>query len=338
MAEVGLTKARSLGAIAEAIKQGGGSVTRVFAKAELPVELLHEPDKLLLLRDQIRLLSLAVEEIGDPALPARLSTSVGAVGLGPLGRKVCASTTLGEAISCAEAETPRLLQTATWTGLAKVDDGSVLYGYRVTEAIDVGRQTNEVLALGYLLDVARYFMGPCWRPERAILTGATLSGREEIEAVFDCEVTLGGPRAGLILPAECLKVTNPTPQELIEDHNAHQIAIYGDLTICVEQLLLLGMHSGRPSIEWVSDRLSMSRRSLQRRLTEERVTFAEIQRRVLVRKAKELLAGADLSISQVAFALGYSDPAHFSRAFQGWVGVAPSTWRSASESKEPGQS
>ncbi|HML27622.1 MAG TPA: AraC family transcriptional regulator ligand-binding domain-containing protein, partial [Hyphomicrobium sp.] len=110
----------------------------------MPSDLLHEPDKLLLLRDQVRLLACAVDELGDPALPAKLSTNVGAAGLGPLGRRVCASDTLGEAIARAEAETPQLLQTSTWTGLAKIDEKSVLYGYQITERIDIGRQTNEV--------------------------------------------------------------------------------------------------------------------------------------------------------------------------------------------------
>ncbi len=338
MAQIGLTKARSLGAIAEAIEQSGGSTTRVFAKAELPIDLLQEPDKLLLLRDQVRLLAFAVEEIGDPALPAKLSSNIGALGLGPLGRRVCAAATLGEAIACAEAETPRLLQTATWTGLAKVDRGSALYGYQITESIDIGRQINEVLALGYLLDVVRYFMGPGWRPERAIVTGATLPARSEIEAALDCEVAFGGPTAGLILPADCLKTVNPTPYRLIEDPDARPMPIYGDFAACVEHLLLLGMHAERPSIARVSGRLGMSRRSLQRRLTEERVTFAEIQQRVLLGKAKEMLAGSDLSINQMAFELGYSDPAHFSRAFQNWVGVPPSTWRRARKDPDPARS
>lgn len=338
MVGVGLTKARSLGAIAQAIEQAGGSTTRVFAKSELPMNSLYEPDKLLLLRDQVRLLAFAVEEIGDPALPAKLSTNVGAVGLGPLGRMVCASATLGDAIACAEAETPRLLQTATWTGLARVDRGMALYGYQITEAIDVGRQINEVLALGYLLDVARYFMGRNWRPERAIVTGAALPARREIEAALDCEITLGGPRAGLILPADCLKAVNPAPHRLIDDHDAEEMPLYGDFAACVEHLLLLGMRAGRPSIEWVSGRLGMSRRSLQRRLTDERVTFAEIQQHVLLRKAKQMLAESDLPLNRVAFELGYSDPAHFSRAFHSWVGAPPSTWRRAKKLQAPDRS
>lgn len=330
--ELGWTKARSVGPIAAAIEQAGGSIARVFKQAELPTDVLREPDRPFLLRDQVRLLAFAVDEIGDPALPAKLSTGVGAAGLGPLGRRVCSAATLGEAIARAGAETKQLLQTATWTGLAPLDANSVLYGYQITERIDVGRQINEILALGYLLDVVRHFLGPGWRPERVVVTGATLPARNEVEAVFDCDVTLGGPTAGLVMPAECLRIANPDCHHLTDEHSADRMPAYGDFSACVEHLLLIGLGLGRPSIEWTSGRLGISRRSLQRRLIEERTTFGEIQQRVLQQKAKELLARPELSIADVAYELGYSDPAHFTRAFQGWIGMSPSKWRGESES------
>lgn len=333
MANLGLTKVRSVGAIAAAIEHAGGSVARVFTKAELPRDLLHEPDKLLLLRDQVRLLACAVDEIGDPALPAKLSTNVGAAGLGPLGRRVCASDTLGEAISRAEAETPQLLQTSTWTGLAQIDEKSVLYGYQITERIDVGRQINEVLALGYLLDVVRHFMGACWRPERVVVTGATMQGKNEIEGVFDCEIALGGPKAGIVLAVECLTSANPVPLCRIDHSDGDEMPNFGSFIAYVEHLLLLGLSLGSPSAEWVAGRLGLSLRSLQRRLTEEDTTFEETRQRVLQQKAKEMLSRSDLSISQVAFDLGYSDPAHFSRAFQNWVGMSPRAWRCTNKSE-----
>lgn len=326
--EFGWTKARSVGPIAVTIEQAGGSIARVFKKAELPTDVLREPDRPFLLRDQVRLLAFAVDEIGDPALPAKLSTGVGAAGLGPLGGRVCSAATLGEAIARAGAETKHLLQTATWTGLAPLDADSVLYGYQITERIDVGRQINEILALGYLLDVVRHFLGQGWRPERLIVTGAMLPAGNEVEAVFGCDVTLGGPIAGVVLPAKSLPVANPDCHHPTNEHSTDRMPAYEDFSTVVEHLLLIGLSRRRPSIEWTSGRLGISRRSLQRRLIEERTTFGEIQQRVLQQKAKELLARPEVTITDVAYALGYSDPAHFTRAFQGWIGISPSKWRS----------
>jgi AraC-like DNA-binding protein len=50
-----------------------------------------------------------------------------------------------------------------------------------------------------------------------------------------------------------------------------------------------------------------------------------IQRRV--RRAKDLLAGTDLPLSEIALASGFSDQSHCARRFREHVGVTPSSYR-----------
>lgn len=325
MKPVGLTKACAMGPIVDAVEQAGGSVKRVFGRAEMPIGLTDEPERLILLRDQLRLVECAARELGDAALPARLSTASGLSGLGAIGRHVCSSPNLEEAIRTAEKVTPHLLQTATWTGL-RIRGGSAVYGYMVEERIDSGRQINEVLALGYLLGVVRHFLGADWRPDRAFVTGAVLPAKAEIEAVFGCELALG-PQAGVSFSSDLLNTPNPAPVSLLEGEPARHLPVSDDLPSCIEQLVLLGLGRGRPMVDWVSQRLGMSRRTLQRRLEERQTTFVEIQRSVLVGEAKRLLAERQRSIGQIAHDLGYADPAHFSRAFVEWTGVTPRAFR-----------
>jgi hypothetical protein len=75
MQETGFTKARSNGALADAVE--GGSITRVFARAELPLSLIDQPEMLVPLRAQVLLLEYASREIGDDALSARLASVEG---------------------------------------------------------------------------------------------------------------------------------------------------------------------------------------------------------------------------------------------------------------------
>lgn len=81
-----LTKARSMGPVAEIVERSGGSIARVFRRAELPLRLIEEPDRLVPLKDQLNLVECAAREIGDGALAARLSTGAGFAGLGSYGR------------------------------------------------------------------------------------------------------------------------------------------------------------------------------------------------------------------------------------------------------------
>jgi len=87
MRSYGLTKARSMGPVAELVERSGGSIARVFRRGELPLRLIEEPDRLILLKDQLNLVECAAREIGDDALAARLSTEAGVAGLGPYGQQ-----------------------------------------------------------------------------------------------------------------------------------------------------------------------------------------------------------------------------------------------------------
>ena len=46
-----------------------------------------------------------------------------------------------------------------------------------------------------------------------------------------------------------------------------------------------------------------------------------------MKKAAELLEGTKLSIKEIANAVGYEDPLHFSRAFKNEYGISPKNWR-----------
>lgn len=323
MAERGLTRACTIGPVVAALEAAGGSVARAFRRAEMPLALVDEPDRLILLDDQIRLVAEAVRESGDPALPARLSVATGLGGLGAIGRHVRSCATLGDALARVEAVTPALLQTATRTGLRREGERAV-YVYAVTARIGAGRQANEMLALGYLLATMRHFLGPGWRPERAVLTGATLPGREAAEAVFACALSLG-PGAGLPFPPALLRTPNPAPGPLLEA--AAPPPPEGGLPACVAGLIGLALSEGRPSIDWVARRLGLSRRGLQRRLEAEGTGFAPILQGVLRARAEALLAEGNAPIGRIALDLGFADSAHFTRAFLGWTGVGPRAWR-----------
>jgi AraC-like DNA-binding protein len=83
------------------------------------------------------------------------------------------------------------------------------------------------------------------------------------------------------------------------------------------------------SIERVARSLGMSRQTLYRRLREEGVTFEEILEAKRRQLAVRYLGLDRLSVKAVAYKLGFSDPAAFSRAFKRWTGVSPSEFRPA---------
>ena len=324
MEQVGLTKARSVGPIAEEVERTGGSVARVFHRAELPLGILDQPERLILLRDQLRLLECAAREIGDEAISARLSVKAGVVGLGSYGLRILAAPRLDSAILRSGELIGPLLQSATSIGLVRKGRWAK-WTYRVTDAAEIGRQKNEILALGYMLDLLRGFAGAHWQPARVELAGAALPGRSSVQDALHCAIDQG-VIAGITFPAELLDLPNPERRATAGDA-ACDVPDVADLVACVEHLLALALLDGRPRIDWLCRRLNLSRRTLQRQLARLDTSFDDILGRVLARQAAVLMADPRQPITAVALELGYADPAHFTRAFTRWTGQAPRDWR-----------
>ena len=86
---------------------------------------------------------------------------------------------------------------------------------------------------------------------------------------------------------------------------------------------------GRPRKAKIARRLGMSERTLHRRLAEHGETFQEIATRAQREAAESLLAIGDSSLAEVAFLTGFSDQSAFTRAFKGWTGHTPRTFRTS---------
>ena len=83
------------------------------------------------------------------------------------------------------------------------------------------------------------------------------------------------------------------------------------------------------SLEEVSSALAMSARSLRRKLESEGTNFKQLLDKERQSSALQLLRSSDMKLEELAFHLGYTDTASFSRAFRRWQGCSPGEYRSS---------
>jgi AraC-like DNA-binding protein len=76
-----------------------------------------------------------------------------------------------------------------------------------------------------------------------------------------------------------------------------------------------------------ASQLGMARRSLQRALAAEGLTYSQLQAEVRCRLAGWHLLRAGMPISEVGFVCGYADQAHLTREFKRRVGVPPARYQ-----------
>jgi AraC-like DNA-binding protein len=89
------------------------------------------------------------------------------------------------------------------------------------------------------------------------------------------------------------------------------------------------------SLASVSEQLKIPQRTLRRRLHEEGTSFREIGEDLRTQLAVKYLRDTDLSVEDIAFALGFSDAANFRHAFRRWTDKSPSEFRDRSGARRP---
>lgn len=105
----------------------------------------------------------------------------------------------------------------------------------------------------------------------------------------------------------------------------------GDMKGRIRAALELSQHDF-PSLNEVAEQLHISASTLKRRLHKEGSAFQALLDEVRRKRAIRYLGSTGMSVEGVAHALGYADPANFSRAFRKWTGYSPAAWRQQRES------
>jgi AraC-like DNA-binding protein len=149
-----------------------------------------------------------------------------------------------------------------------------------------------------------------------------------------CPVRYGAPETRFVIrraPLERpLPRSHPSLFDYLERHASTVLARLpadGGLSIRVRRLITEGLRSGEPSPRAIGKKLSLSERTLQRRLREEHTTFAELLDGARRELAELYVGEPGVAAYEVAFLLGYSEPSAFHRAFRRWTGVTPQEFR-----------
>ena len=91
--------------------------------------------------------------------------------------------------------------------------------------------------------------------------------------------------------------------------------------------LLNKSESGFPSLDELARQMSVSARTLKRKLAERGTSYSQLLEDQRRDKALLFLRSKELSVDEIADKLGYSDAANFTRAFRRWTGKSPIAFR-----------
>jgi AraC-like DNA-binding protein len=327
----GFTRASSLGPIAEVLGRQGVSVLSVLKAVDLPVALLETPDMLVPLREQFRLLQRAARAAGDAEFGARLGRNVRLRNLSSFGRWVIQAETLSGAIDRSSWGLNRMLQSSTELALAHLGP-TAQWSIEFLDPECEGRYHNELLGLGYLIDAVRCYAGQAWKPDLVLVTSPKGTHKGQLEQILGAQVSTGHAVPAIqfdarLLSSRAAHIASADDTREAPRGSEPQVPGAADDLASIEAVAALALCDAYPRIDWVAAKLGLTRRTLQRRVSERGTTFAALVEGLLQKYAQDRLSRTTEPVTDIALQLGYADTAHFSRAFKRWTGLAPSAYR-----------
>ncbi len=170
----------------------------------------------------------------------------------------------------------------------------------------------------------------------------SVASRAALERYFGCHVNFDAPMNSISFRREDLDKRFTTyNKDLLDvlapelDRRLESLAAAESVADQTRWVLRRRLTAGRPDIRSVATEMAMSERSLQRRLTDEGVSFQTLVSETRHQMALEHLADASLTLIEVAYLLGYEDQNSFFRAFRQWEAQTPSDWRAANAAVNP---
>lgn len=336
MAAIPITRFAYLSLYLDVLSSSGVPIERELERAKLPHVIGGAPDDY-------------VSNILAVAFLRRCERSVGIEDLGFLAARRLRLGALSDRVRRALSSQPTLRAVlCRLVYEVPIEDSSLLIRVQPEgehERIIVGRkgtaflenlQFSDWLVVMALVEILRSEAGASWQPEEiafrphfALGSGAKehfgnariLVGREHTSLLV-AKGLLAAPTGHLGLGgAEALAHSaSPSPADREGEAEA-------SLVRSLRKTLRPYLNDGGPPLALAAEIAGKSQRTLQRLLRANGTSYRELVEHARFELAAEMLVGSQVSVTDVAYAVGYEHPSHFTRAFRRVSGVAPQAFR-----------
>jgi AraC-like DNA-binding protein len=190
-------------------------------------------------------------------------------------------------------------------------------------------------SLSIIVDMCRTNFGSQLNPLEVTLRRPVPQDPQPYRDFFRCPVRFGAATDSFLLARTDADMPLPTANRQLATQfdtilTQHLASLsQDDLPTRCKAYLLGHLTSGVPTEAEVARELGLSRRSLQRRLSEFGLSFKAVVDATRHELALRYLDDPDKRVTEITFLLGFSEQSAFSRAFRRWQGQSPSAYRLA---------
>jgi AraC-like DNA-binding protein len=310
-------------------RRAGVELEPLLKKTGLTDQRIKDRGSRLPVQQQIQFLNLAANALHDEFLGFHLAQLCDLRELGLLFYVAASSETLGDALQRV-ARYSSISNEGLSLKCLEEDDIRMVFDY-----VGIARHSDRhqiEFSMTVLIRLYRQLTGLRLAPSRARLTHRrSKHGGSELAEYFGGHIAFGA-RADELTFVRSIKdiaITSADPylNEILvancEQALSHRPKNRGTLRSAVENAIVPLLPHGKVRASGIAARLGLSQRTLARRLALEGVTFSEVLESLRGDLARQYLSDPDLSISRIAWLLGYEEVSAFTHAFKRRTGKTP---------------
>ncbi len=314
----------------------GASVLELCEAAGISPELLSKPDEKIDGHQSQRLWRKAEELLGDPDLGLHLGEQAHPSVLGLVGFVMLSCGKLGEALEKLIRYTNLL--TDGVRGQIRQEGALARFEIAVTQdkvnfLLETPRQQLES-SFSTIATVTRALTGKALPTLEVAFVHARPPRVTEHERIFAAPVLFSQPVNRMVFSAAALDfpilLANHDLLPMFEsqaEQRLQQLTARETVAARVQREVVKQLRGEAPNIVGVARALGIGERTLQRELAAEQTSFRQLLDDARRELALGHLRNEKVSVAEVAFLLGFSEPSAFHRSFKRWTGQTPHAYR-----------
>jgi len=320
----------------ERAKAAGIDVTPLMVKAGVTRQQVEQEDVWLAAEGQVKLVELIADALQDDLLGFHLAHDVDLREIGLLYYVLNSSDLLGDAFRRGE----RYCSLINEGVRLRVREGKELALVVTYVGVERWSDRHQIEAwVTFLVRICRRITNRHLLPCRVSFIHRREGGCPEMDAFMGHDVTFGADADEVIFlgNAQQLPVLGADPYlnrlliKFCEEARSHR-TVSSTFRVDVENAIAPLLPHGKARAPEIARRLGVSPRTLVRRLAAEGLTFSTVLDRLRADLARRYLQDGGLSISKIAWMLGYREVSAFTHAYKRWTGRTPREARALEKS------
>jgi AraC-like DNA-binding protein len=315
-------------------KDAAVDLALLLKKAGLTLHQIEDPGARLKVQDQIKFLNLAANALEDDLLGFHLALLPDLREIGLLYYVSASSEMLSMALQRVARYSSIINEGVSLTYIDGKDVVIAFHYVGISRHQDLHQIEFFITAL---IRMCRLLTGHHLVPSRVSLTHWRDNDYSEFVEFVGGDIEFGAAADEVAFATTIKKMpivsADPYLNNLLityfEEAMSRRPTNRGPFRSSVENAIVPLLPHGKIRVSEIARRLGVSQRTLARRLSFEGITFSNVLENLRSDLAERYLIQEDLSISQIAWLLGYQEVSAFTHAFRRWTGQTPREVRSS---------